>query len=1018
MKTTTTKFFMLAFGAMLVVCFAVQGQQTLKVDLSKTIRPVTHCASGSLYGVTETLPADIVNLVAPLKPHVFANPALSGAGRQQPIGDALKVSERLQSTTGKVQIRLPDVLPGWPYQWPGTQNYLNTCTQVINGKKASKRTNYDGYEIWNEPPGTWNTANGNFNSTCWKPTFDLIRSLDPGARIIGPSLAYYNNTQMRDFLTYCKANNCIPDVICWHQWGAGGFVSAYNQYRALEKELGISARPISINEYSSKTSDPNEGCPGYSVPFISKFERHGIESACISWWFTNLPGRLGSLLTSGNQKGGGWHLYKWYGDMTGNMIQVTPPNDMSEGLDGFGCIDDVNKYASICLGGNFTGNATVNISGIPSYFGSSVKVKLEYVTWSNKDTPVTGTTLISNSVYSVNNGSVSVPVNVASIYYAYRIYVEPSVSTSTVTIAVPTKDTVVSNPSNVVVRANVSDPTAITNLKFFVNGVQFGSTLTSAPFTATLAVTKAGTYTVTAEITDKSNSKIVSTSRTIRTAVAQTGYNYQSHPIPGTIQFEEYDLGGNGFAYLDNTPGSSVTPVVNFRTDEDVDIENCTDTGEGYNVGYATAGEWLEYTVNVAKAGLYNLDLRLACNGDGRTLGLSLDGTVLSSTISIPNTAGWQTWQYVSLKNIQLPAGEHVLRVTIGAVDYINLNYMVFTSVAEPPTITLTTPINQSIYTVGNSIVMNANASDADGNIVGVTFYANGILLATDNTAPYTYTWEGMLPGTYTIYAEAFDTDNLSAKSTTNTVIIKGRQEPYKGKVHLIPGRINAEEYDLGGEGLAYHEANTNGNEGKATLRNDEVDIEATQDVEGIYNVGYILKDEWLEYTVNVVAQGNYDLDVRLAADGEGKTLHIEMDGVNVTGQINVPNTGGWQTWQTVTLNNISLAGGEHIMRIAFDSDYMNLNYVEFKDVITGIDENESSAIAVYPNPFTDAGLQINNVEDFNYKITDISGMLIESGNGRGGYNVGKNLSDGLYFLIVENNSDVTVYKIVKKINP
>src|SRR5690606_22567080 len=126
----------------------------------------------------------------------------------------------------------------------------------------------------------------------------------------------------------------------------------------------------------------------------------GIESACISWWWTNLPGRLGSLLTASNQKGGGWHLYKWYGDMTGNMVQVTPPNENSDGLDGFGCIDKNAQYASICLGGNLTGNATVNISGFPSWFGSQVKVRLEYVSWSNKDTPVAATSLISETIYT------------------------------------------------------------------------------------------------------------------------------------------------------------------------------------------------------------------------------------------------------------------------------------------------------------------------------------------------------------------------------------------------------------------------------------------------------------------------------------------------------------------------------------------------------------------------------------------------------------------------------------------
>lgn len=235
-----------------------------------------------LYGVTETLPSDITNLVAPLKPNVFAQPALSGAGRQQPIGAALKVSERLVNTTAKVQIRLPDVLPGWPYNWPGQSSFLNTCTSVINSKKSSGRTNYDGYEIWNEPDGTWKSSNGDFHSTCWKPTYNLIRSLDPTARIIGPSYSYYNSNSMKNFLTYCKNNNCLPDVISWHQWGSAGLVGAIENYRALEASLGITPRAISINEYSSRLSDPYEGCPGYCVPFIAKFERHHQQRS-IKW---------------------------------------------------------------------------------------------------------------------------------------------------------------------------------------------------------------------------------------------------------------------------------------------------------------------------------------------------------------------------------------------------------------------------------------------------------------------------------------------------------------------------------------------------------------------------------------------------------------------------------------------------------------------------------------------------------------------------------------------------------------
>ncbi len=406
----------------------------LEVDLSDKIRPVTHCASGSLYGITESLPADIETMVAPLKPNVFANPAISGQGHQQPVGDALEVSRRLVNTTAKVQVRFADILPGWPYEWPGQTEFLNSCRDIINAKKESGRTNYDGYEIWNEPYGTWDDANGDFHYTCWKPTYELIKSLDPEERIIGPSFAYYSNSRMRDFLTYCKENNCLPDVICWHQWGSEGLANAVESYRELESSLDISPRAISINEYSSQTNDPYEGCPGYSIPFIAKFERHGVESACISWWHTAYPGRLGSLLTPSNEKGGGWHLYKWYGDMTGEMVSITPPDDYSDGIDGFGCIDEDQGYASICIGGNNTGTVNVEVNGIPEAFGDSVNLKVEYVPWEDKDTPVSGPVEVSQTVYSTSDNSITVPVNVTNSLYGYRVFLTPLEEKSPVTL--------------------------------------------------------------------------------------------------------------------------------------------------------------------------------------------------------------------------------------------------------------------------------------------------------------------------------------------------------------------------------------------------------------------------------------------------------------------------------------------------------------------------------------------------------------------------------------------------------
>lgn len=411
----------------------VSAASTLTVNLSSTLRGVTHCASGSLYGITETLPADITGLVTPLNPNILNNPARAGSGYQQPIGAAITVAGRLQTAapTAKVSIRLADIYPGWPYAFTNMTDWLNKVSAVISDKKASGYTNYYGYEIWNEPDGTWKSSNGDFNSVLWKQTYNLIRSLDSNAKIIGPSYSYYNHSTMSSFLSYCKNNNCLPDIMGWHELGggAGAIPGNISDYRALETSLGISALPISINEYCN-TNHNYEGAPGPSAPFIAKFERNKVDSACISWWFTAYPGRLGSLLASNTAKGGGWWFYHWYGAMSGNMVSVTPPNNASSDVDGFACVDSNEKYASICFGGNNDGTVNVVINGIPSFFGLYARVVVQSVAWSNKDTAVSAPTLVSQSIKAVSSGSITLTVTGASSLYGYRIYLTPCASSA------------------------------------------------------------------------------------------------------------------------------------------------------------------------------------------------------------------------------------------------------------------------------------------------------------------------------------------------------------------------------------------------------------------------------------------------------------------------------------------------------------------------------------------------------------------------------------------------------------
>jgi hypothetical protein len=116
-----------------------------------------------------------------------------------------------------------------------------------------------------------------------------------------------------------------------------------------------------------------------------------------------------------------------------------------------------------------------------------------------------------------------------------------------------------------------------------------------------------------------------------------------------------------------------------------------------------------------------------------------------------------------------------------------------------------------------------------------------------------------------------------------------GQSTPFGGSAIVLPGTVEAENFDEGGEAVAYHDE-SRGNDGGA-YRQTDVDIEPTADTTGGCNVGWAFAGEWLNSTVDVAAACTYDFDMRVASEGDGGTFHIEVNGESVTGPLNVPNT-------------------------------------------------------------------------------------------------------------------------------
>ena len=148
-------------------------------------------------------------------------------------------------------------------------------------------------------------------------------------------------------------------------------------------------------------------------------------------------------------------------------------------------------------------------------------------------------------------------------------------------------------------------------------------------------------------------------------------------------------------------------------------------------------------------------------------------------------------------------------------------------------------------------------------------------------------------------------------------------QQPYGGTATALPGTLEAERFDEGGEGVAYHDTDATNN-GGAFRTSESVDLEAASG--GGFNVGWTAVGEWLEYTVNVQTTGTYTLSFRVASNSSGGSFHLDVDGQNVTGAMTVPVTGGWQIWTDVTKTGVSLSAGQHVLRFAVDQAGFNFD--------------------------------------------------------------------------------------------
>jgi len=161
-------------------------------------------------------------------------------------------------------------------------------------------------------------------------------------------------------------------------------------------------------------------------------------------------------------------------------------------------------------------------------------------------------------------------------------------------------------------------------------------------------------------------------------------------------------------------------------------------------------------------------------------------------------------------------------------------------------------------------------------------------------------------------------------------------QSAYNGP-HNIPGTLQAEEYDNGGQGIAYNDNDSN-NRGNGIRQGEGVDISSNSSGD---NVSHTNAGEWLEYTMANVQQGKYDITFRVASPiNSNKSVSIGLN-QQFLGTAAIPNTGGWGTYRNVTLHNVNISGGSNrVLRLTINGgdpggvfDIDNVKFVKLTDL-------------------------------------------------------------------------------------
>ena len=476
--------------------------------------------------------------------------------------------------------------------------------------------------------------------------------------------------------------------------------------------------------------------------------------------------------------------------------------------------------------------------------------------------------------------------------------------------------------------------------------------------------------------------------------------------IPGVVFLSDYDLGKNNHAYYDNDIATYHQSSGSFTAwnrgwkyrNDGVDIEDNSDNtnSNGYHIGFVEKGEWTKYSININSSGVYRVRVRHASEQSGGQLYLSLNDQNASPILTTNSSGSWFSFINTAIDGVILEEGEHSIKVHFNSDVPVNISSLYFEKTGEissAPFNSISGKTGSDEKSVELFLNQEISSSTVDGSLDKFEVSINGEIktinsITLNSSKPKTIFLNLSDNLLYTdVIKVSYSGDLIKSKNSktlnsfTNLDVVNDLDPRF-----VIPGKVEVEDY----------------------LRMLGLGTEDTADDGGGSNIGYTDTGDYADYKIFTNSASKYSIDFRVASESNGGKIALSLVEQNtsreyvILSELDIPSTGGWQDWVTVTGNlENNIPKGIFVLRLKVLDGGFNMNWMQFRDIDSDLD-GVGDSMDQCPDTPAGSTVDVNGCKIFelpinNYRVEVASATCIGT-------------SDGVIDLSVEDASfDYTV---------